>query len=55
MNFRDIVTGDWSLFTNFIWNFLYSVWPIVVPFVAIAAFGLLLTVVINALREFRRG
>lgn len=56
MDFRDIVLGDWQLFLDFIWNFVYSVWPIVVIFVAVAAFGMILEVVTGALSNmFRRG
>lgn len=56
MDFRDIVLGDWDLFLDFIWNFVYSVWPIVVIFIAIAAFGYLLTMVLGSLvGMFKRG
>lgn len=56
VNFRDIVLGDWQLFLDFIWNFVYSVWPIVIIFVAVAAFGFLLEIVTGALGNmFRRG
>ena len=54
MDFRSIVLGDWQLFLDFIWNFVYSVWPVVIIFVAITAFGYLLSVVLSALKEMKR-
>lgn len=56
VNFRDIILGDWQLFLDFIWNMVYSIWPIVVIFVAVAAFGFILEIVTGALSGmFKRG
>jgi hypothetical protein len=38
------------------WNFVFSIWPVVVIFIAVAAFGYLLEVTTGALSNmFKRG
>lgn len=55
MNFREIIVGDWDLLIDMMFNFLYSVWPIVIVPLAIGAFGFLLGIIIDAFMQFRRG